>query len=94
MYGARFSLAQQRRNQENFYRVMNKNEVNPAVFTSVESVVGAIPNYRSDKVPQSTYQPYIGAVDYPSLAQTRSGVEVVKDVVFHGVRQRPVMFSQ
>ena len=71
MYGARFSLAQQRRNQEDFYRVMNKNEVNPVVFTSVESVVGAIPGARSDKAPQNTYQPYIGSVAYPSLAQTR-----------------------
>jgi len=50
---------------------MNKNEVNPAVFTSVESVVGAIPGARSDKAPQNTYQPYIGSVAYPSLAQTR-----------------------
>jgi len=65
MYGARFSLAQQR-NQAQFYRAMNTAEVSPAVFTSVQSVIGSIPEGRSEKAPVSTYQPYIGAVAYPS----------------------------
>jgi len=68
-YGNRFSLAQQR-NQAQFYRAMNPDEVSPAVFTSVQSVIGSIPEDRSDKAPASTYQPYVGAVAYPSTRQS------------------------
>ena len=68
-YGDRFSLAQQR-NQAQFYRAMNTDEVSPAVFTSVQSVIGSIPEDRSDKAPASTYQPYIGAVAYPATRQS------------------------
>jgi len=30
---------------------MNGDEVNPAVFTAVSTVIGSIPNARSDKAP-------------------------------------------
>jgi hypothetical protein len=38
-YGDRYSLSQQRTNQAQLYQAMNGQKVNPAVFTSVASVV-------------------------------------------------------
>lgn len=77
---------------------MNNADVSPAVYTSVESVMNAIPDQRSDKIPKSEFQHYVGATAYPptrmSLAELGNQFTVIESPRFHGVKQRHVMFSQ